>query len=50
MKGNRDHQGRYIMEGDPHKVLEGIAIAGFAVGASKGFIYVRGEYYLSNRG
>ncbi len=38
---------RYIMEGDPHKVLEGIAIAGYAVGASKGFIYVRGEYYLS---
>ena len=38
---------RYIMEGDPHKVLEGMAIAGFAVGASKGFIYVRGEYYLS---
>ena len=35
------------MEGDPHKVLEGMAIAGFAVGASKGFIYVRGEYYLS---
>jgi NADH-quinone oxidoreductase F subunit len=38
---------RYIMEGDPHKVLEGMAIAGFAVGASQGFIYVRGEYYLS---
>ena len=38
---------RYIMEGDPHKVLEGMAIAGFAVGANKGFIYVRGEYYLS---
>ena len=38
---------RYIMEGDPQKVLEGMAIAGFAVGASKGFIYVRGEYYLS---
>ncbi len=38
---------RYLMEGDPHKVLEGMAIAGFAVGASKGFIYVRGEYYLS---
>ena len=38
---------RYIMEGDPHKVLEGTAIAGFAVGANKGFIYVRGEYYLS---
>ena len=38
---------RYIMEGDPHKVLEGMAIAGFAVGASRGFIYCRGEYYLS---
>ncbi len=38
---------RYIMEGDPHKVLEGMAIAGFAVGANKGYIYVRGEYYLS---
>jgi NADH-quinone oxidoreductase subunit F len=37
---------RYIMEGDPHKVLEGMAIAGYAVGASSGYIYVRGEYYL----
>ena len=38
---------RYIMEGDPHKVLEGMALAGYAVGASRGFIYCRGEYYLS---
>ena len=38
---------RYIMEGDPHKVLEGIALAGYAVGASRGFIYCRGEYYLA---
>ncbi len=38
---------RYIMEGDPHRVLEGMAIAGYAVGASHGYIYVRGEYYLS---
>jgi NADH-quinone oxidoreductase subunit F len=38
---------RYIMEGDPHRVLEGMAIAGYAVGASVGYIYVRGEYYLS---
>ncbi len=37
---------RYIMEGDPHRVLEGMAIAGYAVGASYGYIYVRGEYYL----
>ena len=38
---------RYLMEGDPHRVLEGITIAGYAVGASVGYIYVRGEYYLS---
>jgi NADH:ubiquinone oxidoreductase subunit F (NADH-binding)/NADH:ubiquinone oxidoreductase subunit E len=38
---------RYIMEGDPHRVLEGMAIAGYAVGARQGYIYVRGEYYLS---
>ena len=38
---------RYLMEGDPHKVLEGLAIAAYAVGASQGFIYCRGEYYLS---
>ncbi|MHB8068000.1 MAG: NADH-quinone oxidoreductase subunit NuoF [Desulfobaccales bacterium] len=38
---------RYIMEGDPHRLLEGIAIAGYAVGASVGYIYCRGEYYLS---
>jgi NADH:ubiquinone oxidoreductase subunit F (NADH-binding)/NADH:ubiquinone oxidoreductase subunit E len=38
---------RYIMEGDPHRVLEGMAIAGYAVGANHGYIYVRGEYYLS---
>jgi NADH:ubiquinone oxidoreductase subunit F (NADH-binding)/NADH:ubiquinone oxidoreductase subunit E len=38
---------RYLMEGDPHKVLEGLALAGWAVGANQGFIYCRGEYYLS---
>lgn len=38
---------RYLMEGDPHKVLEGLAIAAYAVGASLGFIYCRGEYFLS---
>jgi bidirectional [NiFe] hydrogenase diaphorase subunit len=35
---------RTLMESDPHRVLEGMAIAGYAVGASQGFIYVRGEY------
>jgi bidirectional [NiFe] hydrogenase diaphorase subunit len=35
---------RALMESDPHRVLEGIAIAGYAVGADQGFVYVRGEY------
>ncbi len=38
---------RSIMEGDPHLVLEGMLIAGYAVGASMGFIYVRAEYPLA---
>ena len=38
---------RIIMEGDPHKLIEGIIIAGFAVGAQKAYIYIRGEYYTS---
>jgi bidirectional [NiFe] hydrogenase diaphorase subunit len=40
---------RSIMEGDPHRVLEGMAIAAYAVGADQGFIYVRGEYPLAIR-
>jgi bidirectional [NiFe] hydrogenase diaphorase subunit len=35
---------RTLMESDPHRVLEGMAIAGYAVGATQGYIYVRGEY------
>ncbi len=35
---------RSVMEDDPHRVLEGMAIAGYAVGATQGFIYVRAEY------
>jgi NADH-quinone oxidoreductase subunit F len=35
---------RVIMEGDPFAVLEGMAIAGIAVGAERGYIYIRGEY------
>jgi len=38
---------RVIMEGDPHRVIEGMLLAGYAVGANKGFIYIRGEYALS---
>ena len=38
---------RLIMEGDPHKVLEGMAICGYVIGANTGFIYIRGEYQLS---
>jgi NADH:ubiquinone oxidoreductase subunit F (NADH-binding) len=38
---------RSILEGDPHSVLEGMAIAGYAIGAQKGYIYVRAEYPLA---
>lgn len=38
---------RSIMEGDPHKMIEGIMIAAYAVGAQEGYIYVRAEYPLA---
>jgi NADH:ubiquinone oxidoreductase subunit F (NADH-binding)/(2Fe-2S) ferredoxin len=38
---------RSVLEGDPHSVLEGMEIAGYAIGATKGFIYVRAEYPLA---
>ena len=38
---------RLIMEGDPHKLLECMVIAAYAIGAEKGYIYIRGEYKLS---
>ena len=38
---------RSILENDPHTVLEGMAIGGYAVGASQGFIYVRAEYPIA---
>ena len=38
---------RSIMEGDPHRMLEGMMIAGIATGASEGYIYVRAEYPLA---
>ncbi|CEQ05023.1 iron-only hydrogenase [[Clostridium] sordellii] len=38
---------RSILEGDPHKVLEAMAICGYAVGADTGYIYIRAEYPLA---
>ncbi len=38
---------RSILEGDPHSVLEAMAIAGFCIGANKGYIYVRAEYPIA---
>ena len=38
---------RSVMEGDPHRVIEGMAIAGYAVGADEGYIYVRAEYPMA---
>jgi NADH:ubiquinone oxidoreductase subunit F (NADH-binding) len=40
-------QDRSLMEADPHAILEGMAIAGFAIGAHRGFVYVRAEYPLA---
>ncbi len=38
---------RVLMEDDPHRILEGLIIAGYAVGAQRGYIFVRGEYPLA---
>ncbi len=38
---------RAVLESDPHRILEGMAIAGYALGARQGYIYVRGEYPLA---
>ncbi len=40
---------RSVLESDPHRVLEGMAIAAYAIGANQGYIYVRGEYPLAIR-
>jgi NADH-quinone oxidoreductase subunit F len=38
---------RSILEGDPHSVIEAMAIAGYCIGASRGFVYIRAEYPLA---
>ncbi|ACL69389.1 NADH-quinone oxidoreductase subunit NuoF [Halothermothrix orenii] len=38
---------RSILEGDPHSIIEAMAIAGYAVGANQGYVYVRAEYPLA---
>jgi NADH:ubiquinone oxidoreductase, NADH-binding (51 kD) subunit len=38
---------RSVLEGDPHELLEGMAICGYAIGADEGYIYVRAEYPLA---
>jgi NADH-quinone oxidoreductase subunit F len=38
---------RYLCEDDPHQLIEGMLIAGYAIGATIGVIYIRGEYYLA---
>jgi NADH:ubiquinone oxidoreductase subunit F (NADH-binding)/(2Fe-2S) ferredoxin/Pyruvate/2-oxoacid:ferredoxin oxidoreductase delta subunit len=38
---------RAVLEGDPHRVIEGMAIGGYAMGANRGFIYIRAEYPLA---
>ena len=38
---------RSVLEGDPHAVIEAMAIAGYAIGATKGYVYVRAEYPIA---
>ena len=38
---------RSILEGDPHSVIEAMAICGYCIGASKGLVYIRAEYPLA---
>jgi NADH:ubiquinone oxidoreductase subunit F (NADH-binding)/NAD-dependent dihydropyrimidine dehydrogenase PreA subunit len=38
---------RAVIEGDPHRVLEGMAVAAYAIGASKAYVYIRAEYPLA---
>ena len=40
---------REIMRHDPHKLIEGCLVAGFAMGAHAGYIYIRGEFYSEAR-
>ncbi len=40
---------RIVLEGDPHLIIEAMAIAGYALGAEEGYIYIRGEYGLAFR-
>ena len=40
-------QDRSVLEGDPHAVLEGLLLAGYAVGAQEGYLYIRAEYPLA---
>jgi NADH:ubiquinone oxidoreductase subunit F (NADH-binding)/Pyruvate/2-oxoacid:ferredoxin oxidoreductase delta subunit len=38
---------RAVIEGDPHRLIEGMSIAAYAIGASKGYVYIRAEYPLA---
>src|SRR5450756_2054492 len=43
----RQFMDRSVLESDPHSVLEGMAIAGHAIGSTQGYIYVRAEYPMA---
>ena len=48
MRATRAHSWTVpFLEGDPHAVLEAMAIAGYAIGANQGYIYVRAEYPIA---
>jgi NADP-reducing hydrogenase subunit HndC len=43
------YKDRLVLEGDPHSIIEAMAIAAYAVGADEGYIYIRGEYLLAQK-
>ena len=38
---------RSLLEGDPHSIIEAMALAGYAIGANQGYVYVRAEYPIA---
>ena len=38
---------RSLLEGDPHGIIEGMMLGGYAIGAAKGYVYVRAEYPIA---
>ena len=45
--GQLNRYAKSVLEGDPHALIEAMAIAGYAIGANQGYVYVRAEYPIA---